>query len=124
MDPGEEFEMSLNIAEQVQILYQTLEKSYSGEIIASFILRFPNFKGIIQRIQSLEGYEYGEIQANLLHKELQPLYLLRCKLAFFGAERFNPKSDKWVRITLFQGAPLVEEIGQTFSDDWVFPHSF
>lgn len=120
-DIGEELEMPLNIAEQVQELYTALENAYSGERVASFILRLPKYKGIIQRIQSLEGYEYGEIQANLLNKDLQPLYLLRCKLSFFGAERFNPKSDKWVRITLFQGAPLVEEIGQTFSDDWVFP---
>ena len=120
-DIGEELAMPLNIAEQVQDLYTALEEAYAGERVASFILRLPNYKGIIQRIQSLEGYEYGEIQANLLNKDLQPLYLLRCKLSFFGAERFNPKSDKWVRITLFQGAPLVEEIGQTFSDDWVFP---
>src|SRR5690625_3122591 len=83
VDPGEENAMPLNIAEQVQNLYQALNKSFTGERVSSFILRFPNFKGIIQRVQSLEGYEYGEIQANLLHKDLQPLYLLRCKLAFF-----------------------------------------
>ena len=46
--------------------------------------------------------------------------LLRCKLAFFGAGKFDPKSSRWVRITLFQGAPLVSEIGQPFADDWNF----
>ena len=30
---------------------------------------------------------------------------MRCKLAFFGASHFDPRSDKWVRISLFQGAP-------------------
>ncbi|MNP76349.1 hypothetical protein D3C76_1735700 [compost metagenome] len=63
---------------------------------------------------------YGEIRANLLDRTLLPIHLLRCKLAFFGAGKFDPKSSRWVRITLFQGAPLVSEIGQTFDDDWNF----
>lgn len=120
-EPGEEWELPMNIAEQVQKLDTALETSFPGETVASFLLRHPHYKGIIQRIQSLVGYEYGEIQANLLSKDMYPLHLLRCKLSFFGAERFNPKSNKWVRITLFQGAPLVEEIGETFPDNWVFP---
>ncbi|WP_298788962.1 hypothetical protein [uncultured Marinococcus sp.] len=120
-DPGEEFEMPLNIAEQVQEVHQALENDSSEQMITSFILKYPKYKGIIKRIQSLNGYEYGEIRMNLLSKKLSPVNLLRCKLSFFGAERFNPKSDRWVRITLFQGAPLVEEIGEPFADNWVFP---
>ncbi|GAA0447883.1 hypothetical protein GCM10008983_27490 [Lentibacillus halophilus] len=121
-EPGEDLEMPMNIAEQVQGLYKMIQHAPPTEMVATFILRHPRYKGIIQRIQSLDGYEYGEIQANLLSKDFMPLHLLRCKLSFFGAERFNPKSNRWVRITLFQGAPLVEEIGETFPDNWVFPH--
>lgn len=120
-DPGDDKEMPMNIAEQVQGLYRILENVSPDEMVASFILRNPSYKGIIRRVQSLNGCEYGEIQENLLSKSLLPVYLLRCKLAFFGAERFNPKSNRWVRITLFQGAPLIEEIGQPFPDNWVFP---
>ena len=36
----------------------------------------------------------------------RPLDLLRFKLSCFGATRFDPKSDQWLRIALFQGAPL------------------
>lgn len=120
-EPGEEWELPMNVAEQVQELYEVIKEVYPGEMVASFILQHPRYKGIIQRIQSLDGYEYGEIQANLLAKDLLPIHLLRCKLSFFGAERFNPKSNRWLRITLFQGAPLVEEIGDPFPDNWVFP---
>ncbi|MHC0551581.1 hypothetical protein [Salinicoccus sp. CNSTN-B1] len=111
----------MNIAEQVQALYDVLKLAEPGEMVASFILKYPDYKGIIQRVQSLEGYEYGEIQANFLSRDFMPLHLLRCKLSFFGAERFNPKSNRWVRITLFQGAPLVEEVGKLYLDNWVFP---
>ncbi|WP_040608939.1 hypothetical protein [Salinicoccus carnicancri] len=120
-EPGDDKELDMNIAEQVQELYKVTKYGSPKEMVPAFILKYPRYKGIIQRIQSLEGYEYGEIQANFLNKDFTPLNLLRCKLSFFGAERFNPKSNRWVRITLFQGAPLIEEIGHPYLDDWVFP---
>ena len=42
--------------------------------------------------------------------EMLPIDLLRCKLAFFGATRFDPRSDRWVRISLFQGAPYPDDL--------------
>ncbi len=44
-----------------------------------------------------------------------------CKLAFFGVGKFDPRSRLWVRNTMFQGAPLLEDIGKTFNDDWFMP---
>ena len=55
---------------------------------------------------------YAEIRDNLIGAELRPIDLLRCKLAFFGAERFDPRSDRWLRITLFQGAPFPEDLAE------------
>jgi len=52
---------------------------------------------------------------------MRPLDLLRFKLAFFGASKFDPKSDLWTRITMFQGAPLPEELDEYDPDDWAFP---
>jgi hypothetical protein len=42
-------------------------------------------------------------------------------LSFFGVSKFDPKSRLWVRNTMFQGAPLVDDIGTDFADDWYFP---
>jgi len=36
--------------------------------------------------------------------------MLRCKLACFGASRFDPRSDRWVRISLFQNAPYPDDL--------------
>ncbi len=38
-----------------------------------------------------------------------PLDILRCKLSFFGATRFDPRSDRWVRICMYQDAPFPHE---------------
>jgi hypothetical protein len=46
---------------------------------------------------------------------------LRWKLAFFGVSKFDPYSRLWVRNSMFQGAPLLEDIGQLFDDDWFLP---
>ncbi|MED1953627.1 hypothetical protein [Brevibacillus centrosporus] len=120
-EPGEEHEMPVNIAERVQALQRTIAAESDEQTVAEFVLRYPEHKWIIRRIQALQGFEYGEIHGNLLASGLLPVHLLRCKLAFFGAERFDPQSNRWVRVTLMQGAPLVEEIGQDFKDDWIFP---
>jgi hypothetical protein len=47
--------------------------------------------------------------------------ILRCKLAFFGVTRFDPRSDKWLRITLYQGAPFPTELADGDWDDWIWP---
>lgn len=121
VEPGEELELPVNIAQQVQQLYQQLQKHPHAEMVARFVIRYPEYRWIIRRIQSLQHDEYAEIHGNLLSKGLIPVYLLRCKLAIFGADRFDPRSNRWVRITLFQGAPLVSDIGTAFNDKWFFP---
>lgn len=121
IEPGEEYELPVNIAEQVQRLNHVLKDTPNTETVAVFVIRYPEHKWIIRRIQSLVDAPYAEIHANLLAKGLIPIHLLRCKLAFFGAERFDPRSNRWVRVTLFQGAPLTEDIGQDFKDDWIYP---
>ena len=60
----------------------------------------------------------GDIQMNVLHKSSLPMHLLRCKLAVFGATKFDPRSERWVRVTFFQGSPLLDEI---HDGEWLFP---
>lgn len=60
----------------------------------------------------------GDIQINVLAKRALPMNLLRCKLSIFGATKFDPRSDRWVRVTFFQGAPLMHEI---HPNEWLFP---
>ncbi|WP_372761376.1 hypothetical protein [Pseudoalteromonas sp.] len=90
-------------------------------ITARFMVAHPKLRGIVRRIQSMSRCKYGDIQANLLDKNVLPIHLLRCKLAFFGVSKFDPRSRLWVRNTMFQGAPLLEDIGKPFNDDWFMP---
>ena len=48
-----------------------------------------------------------------------PIDMLRLKLSFFGALKFDPRSDKWLRICMFQGAPLPEKL-KNYDEHWVY----
>ena len=52
---------------------------------------------------------------------MRPIDILRSKLSFFGATKFDPKSDRWTRITMYQQAPLPSELHNADADDWGFP---
>ena len=38
-----------------------------------------------------------------------------------GPQGFDPRSDLWTRITMYQGAPLPHELEGVDADDWAFP---
>ncbi|WP_079203743.1 hypothetical protein [Pseudomonas sp. CC6-YY-74] len=124
LESGRDKQMPLGIGYLAQQCHRQLGAylaEHPAQCTASFLLRHPEQRGIVRRMQSMAKTHYGEIQANLLDREVLPMHLLRCKLAFFGVSKFDPRSRLWVRNTMFQGAPLLEDIGQPFEDDWFLP---
>ncbi|MEJ6403358.1 hypothetical protein [Yoonia sp. 2307UL14-13] len=116
-EKGAEQETPLDIGRQVKRAASDL-KNHDGTT-AEFLSDFPHHRGAVRRIQMLDLYPYAEIRDNLISADCLPIDLLRCKLAFFGATRFDPKSDRWTRIALAQGAPLFDELDE--ADDWWLP---
>jgi len=124
---GKKKHMDLAVGFAVHRCYQLLcdyikqHPDHTKHSTARFMVVQPKLRGTVRRIQTMNHCVYGDIQANLLDHNVLPMHLLRCKLAFFGVSKFDPRSRLWVRNTMFQGAPLLEEIGQPFSDDWFMP---
>ncbi|GAA3560101.1 hypothetical protein GCM10022265_08030 [Marinobacter xestospongiae] len=117
-------QMALGVGCAVQKCYVQLCEymaDYPDHTTARFMVARPKMRGIVRRIQTMNKCTYGDIQANLLDRDMLPIHLLRCKLAFFGVSKFDPRSRLWVRNTMFQGAPLLEDIGKMFDDDWFMP---
>lgn len=121
---GKKKHMDLAVGFAVHRCYHLLcdyMSEHPDHTTARFMVHQPKLRGTVRRIQTMNHCVYGDIQANLLDRNILPMHLLRCKLAFFGVSKFDPRSRLWVRNTMFQGAPLLEEIGQPFSDDWFMP---
>jgi hypothetical protein len=125
IEPGEAKEMPLTVARLVRQCYDRLcvdiEQHSGNDLVAYFLIRESDMNGIVKRIQTMSKDYYGEIQGNLADENMLPLDLLRCKLSFFGVSKFDPKSKLWVRNSMFQGAPILSDIGKPFDDDWYFP---
>lgn len=115
-DPGSERESPLDIARQVQAMARALGRHPT---LAAFLREHPEHRNAVCRVQTLARHAYSEIRDNLIGADCLPVDMLRCKLAFFGAAKFDPKSDRWTRITLAQGAPLWDELDN--ADDWWLP---
>lgn len=129
LEPGADRELKLAIAPRVADTHRVIAEYLSNHpraMVVDFLIQHSRHKDIVRRIQTMAETPFGEIRANLWARDMKPMHLLRTKLSFFGASRFDPRSDRWVRITLFQGAPLVEELNAEPEDlrafdDWGFP---
>ncbi len=104
-DDGAEREQPLCTARMAQDLDAALDGWPEDATVAAFLLRHPEHRFMARRAQIAARHPYGEVRDNLIAADMLPIDLMRCKLAFFGASHFDPRSDKWVRISLFQGAP-------------------
>ena len=123
-EPGAEREYPLHVARDVRELHHALVAlgaSWRDRSVAELLLQQPRYRRTVRRVQSLAGAEYAEIRDNVIGEGCLPIDMLRCKLAIFGAGKFDPKSDRWTRINLFQGAPLPGELDRADVDDWAFP---
>jgi len=119
-EAGSELESPLDIARRAQALAQDFNLANPVETLAEFLLRHPDHRFLARRVQLAAQYPYSELRDNLIADTCLPIDMLRCKLAFFGASKFDPKSDRWTRITMYQGAPLTEDIAGA-KDDWWLP---
>jgi hypothetical protein len=117
-EPGSALESPLDIARRIKVLYEDLPEVPVA--LDMFLVAHPEHALAVSRVALAGRYPYAEIRDNLIGEDCLPIDMLRCKLAFFGAAKFDPKSDRWTRITLCQGAPLADELA-TRADDWWLP---
>ena len=118
-EQGSELEQPLAIARDIKKLYEKLLSLRKSLTINEFLIDNSDLRHVIRRVFIVEKVPYSEIQDNTIGENTIPIDMLRLKLSFFGALKFDPKSDKWLRICMFQGAPLPSEL-KNFDDQWVY----
>ena len=116
---GSELEQPLAIARDIKKLYNQLEISKKNLTIDKFLMKNNDLRHVVRRAFIIEKFPYSEIQDNTIGENVIPIDMLRLKLSFFGALKFDPRSDKWLRICMFQGAPLPNEL-KNFDQQWVY----
>ena len=118
-ESGAELEQPLAIARDIKLLYERILKTNQSETIAKFLLNNDDVRHVVRRAFIVDQCPYSEIQDNTIGVSLVPIDMLRLKLSFFGAVKFDPRSDKWLRINMYQGAPLSHEMKYS-NDTWIY----
>ena len=118
-EQGSDLEQPLAIARDINKLYEKISNQKNSLNIGRFLIENNDLRHVVRRAFISEKFPYSEIQDNTIGSNLMPIDMLRLKLSFFGAVKFDPKSDKWLRINMFQGAPLPNEL-KNFNDYWVY----
>ena len=118
-DEGSDLEQPLAIARDICKLYERISNEKNSLKIGTFLMNNNDLRHVVRRAFITEKFPYAEIQDNTIGSKLMPIDMLRLKLSFFGAVKFDPRSDKWLRICMFQGAPLPTEL-TTSDDHWVY----
>tara|TARA_Y100001954_G_scaffold79489_1_gene87367 strand:+ start:306 stop:1970 length:1665 start_codon:yes stop_codon:yes gene_type:complete len=118
-EKGSDLEQPLAIARDIKRLYEKLCKSKKDLKIDQFLIENSDLRHVVRRAFIVEKFPYSEIQDNTISEKIVPIDMLRLKLSFFGALKFDPRSDKWLRICMFQGAPLPSEL-KNYDEQWVY----
>ena len=118
-DHGSELEQPLAIARDIKRLYKKIILEKANTTVAEFLLNNDDVRHVVRRAFIVNQFPYSEIQDNTIAASLVPIDMLRLKLSFFGAVKFDPKSNKWLRINMYQGAPLSHEMKNS-NDTWVY----
>ncbi|WP_050604337.1 hypothetical protein [Ruegeria sp. 6PALISEP08] len=120
-EPISDYEQPLAPARDAAAVYDALQGWDDTKPVAEFLLHHPEHRHTIRRIQMTTSAPYGEIRDNTIGSKVLPIDMLRAKLSFFGATHFDPRSDRWVRICMYSGAPYPEELTSENADLWVYP---
>ena len=116
---GADLEQPLAIARDIKKLYERLLSLKNNLKINQFLIDNSDLRHVVRRAFIIENFPYSEIQDNTIGENIVPIDMLRLKLSFFGALKFDPRSDKWLRICMFQGAPLPNEL-KDYDEQWVY----
>ncbi len=119
-EQGSNLEQPLAIARDIKSLYDKLLLFDDNLTIDKFLIVNSDLRHVVRRAFIVEKFPYSEIQDNTISENAVPIDMLRLKLSFFGALKFDPRSDKWLRICMFQGAPLPKELKKNHDAQWVY----
>ena len=87
--------------------------------VGAFLIAHPQHRHAVRRAQVAAARPYAEIWGNTIGADLRPVDLLRAKLSMFGASGLDARSDRWLRIAMYRGAPYPHELADA-PEGWIW----
>ena len=118
--PPEHRDVAIDVALRLWRLRAALREWDDDTPMHRVLSRYPEHRMAVERLHASDR-RYGEPRDNACSADYLPLQIQRFQLAMYGMDNYKPKSTDWLRVTLFQGAPRLEDMGPDVTDDWVLP---
>ena len=116
-----EYEQALQPGRDIARAYKDLCGLETNTTMADFLNTYPKHRHIMRRCLTCGELPFSEIRDNTIDSSMLPIDMLRAKLSFFGACHFDPRSDRWVRINMFKGAPFPNELSSgSDPENWIW----
>lgn len=115
-------DLGLDICGDVQALAAELEKSDAALTMARFLLKHPQHRHLVARIQCLRGLNYHTPRANINAEDFVPIDLVRLmNVGIHGIDKTRDFLNRNLRGVLYHGAPTPQEIREGYTGTWFYP---
>jgi hypothetical protein len=122
-EPIASYEQPLAPARDAAEAYRKAGKFPGDATTAAFLEKHPECRHTVRRAQMARFAPYAEIRSNTIASDVLPIDMLRAKLSFFGVTHFDPRSDRWVRVCMYAGAPYPLDLSSHNFDHWIYPEA-
>ncbi len=118
----EALDLGLDICGGVQSLMADIGAEAPGTTVARFLLKHPQHRYLVARIQGLRGRAYHTPHANINAERFIPIDLVRLmNCGIHGIDKTRDFLNRNLRGVLYHGAPTPNDIRSGYSATWFYP---
>lgn len=118
----EALDLGLDICGMVQALKADIEREPAGLTVARFLMKYPQHRYTVARLQGLRGSHYHTPMGNINAQDFVPIDLVRLmNVGFHGIDKTKDYLNRNLRGVLFHGAPTPDDLRAGVTGSWFYP---
>ncbi|WP_041366202.1 hypothetical protein [Neorhizobium galegae] len=115
-------DLGLDVCGGIQSLFADLGRAEGSLSIARFLMKHPEHRYMVARIQSLRGRDYHTPRANINAEAFVPIDLVRLmNVGVHGIDKTRDFLSRNLRGVLYHGAPTPDDLRAGYTGTWYCP---
>lgn len=116
------FNLGLDLPRLVRDLHAALSNAGTHDTVGDFLVRYPQLRSIVARIQTLRGLDAHSPHMNIMDEQFVPVDIVRLmNVGMHGVDKARDYLGRNLRGVLFHGAPTPSDLAAGAATDWFFP---
>ena len=118
----EALDLGLDVCGSIQALSTDLDREEGVLSFARFVMKHPEHRYMVARIQSLRGERYHTPRANINAEAFVPIDLVRLmNVGIHGIDKTRDFLSRNLRGVLYHGAPTPDDLRAGYTGTWYYP---